>query len=94
MSVDAAEDAVERRTKMKVMAAPDYADESFHALKWALDKLFTSMATMDAATPEGSPQNVDVAYLVHVQPKFNLPTFIRLGPDRSDLCLSFQIISI
>ena len=51
--------------KGQVMVAPDYADESFYALKWALDKLFTSMATVDAATSDGSPQNVGVVYLVH-----------------------------
>ena len=32
----------------------------FYALKWAL-----SMATVDAATSDGSPQNVGVVYLVH-----------------------------
>ncbi|TKY53215.1 Universal stress protein A protein [Spatholobus suberectus] len=57
--------AEQRRMRMKVMVAIDESDGSFYALKWALDNLFTAMATVGAATPE----NEGMVFLIHVEPK-------------------------
>lgn len=59
--------AEERGIKMKVMVAIDESDGSFYALKWALDNLFTTMASVGAATPD----NEGMVYLVNVQPKLH-----------------------
>ncbi|KAK7278784.1 hypothetical protein RJT34_23820 [Clitoria ternatea] len=58
--------AEERRMRMKVMVAIDESDGSFYALKWALDNLITTMATVGEATPD----NEGMLFLLHVQPKF------------------------
>ncbi|XP_020209192.1 universal stress protein A-like protein isoform X2 [Cajanus cajan] len=57
--------AGERRMGMKVMVAVDESDGSFYALKWALDNLLTTMATVGDATPD----NEGMMFLVHVEPK-------------------------
>ncbi|QCE05324.1 uncharacterized protein LOC114192712 isoform X2 [Vigna unguiculata] len=55
----------QRRMRMKVMVGVDESDGSFYALKWAIDNLFTAMATVGEATEE----NEGMVILVHVEPK-------------------------
>ncbi|XP_059646528.1 universal stress protein A-like protein isoform X2 [Cornus florida] len=63
--------------KMKVMVAVDESDESFYALKWALDNLFRSAA---AAAPDQPPANQDDQItVVHVQQPFQ-PYIYPAGP--------------
>lgn len=57
---------VQSRMRMKVMVAIDESEGSFYALKWALDNLFTTMATVGEAS---SPENDGMVFLVHVEPK-------------------------
>ncbi|XP_014511359.1 uncharacterized protein LOC106770051 isoform X1 [Vigna radiata var. radiata] len=56
--------AEQRRMRMKVMVGVDESDGSFYALKWAIDNLFTAMATVGEATEE----NEGMVILVHVEP--------------------------
>ncbi|XP_047171580.1 universal stress protein YxiE-like [Vigna umbellata] len=55
----------QRRMRMKVMVGVDESDGSFYALKWAIDNLFTAMATVGEAAEE----NEGMVILVHVEPK-------------------------
>lgn len=55
--------AEQRRMRMKVMVGVDESDGSFYALKWAIDNLFTAMATVGEAT-----ENEGMVILVHVEP--------------------------
>ncbi|XP_027364286.1 uncharacterized protein LOC113871391 [Abrus precatorius] len=55
----------QRRMRMKVMVGIDESDGSFYALKWAIDNLFTTMATVGEATHE----NEGMVFLIHVEPK-------------------------
>ncbi|KAK7355060.1 hypothetical protein VNO80_14305 [Phaseolus coccineus] len=57
--------AEQRRMRMKVMVGVDESDGSLYALKWAIDNLFTAMATVGEATEE----NEGMVFLVHVEPK-------------------------
>jgi len=67
--------AEQRRMRMKVMVGVDESEGSFYALKWAIDNLFTAMATVGEATEE----NDGMVFLVHVEPKVH--TFLHpVGP--------------
>ncbi|ESW17742.1 hypothetical protein PHAVU_007G264400 [Phaseolus vulgaris] len=55
----------QRRMRMKVMVGVDESDGSLYALKWAIDNLFTAMATVGEATEE----NEGMVFLLHVEPK-------------------------
>jgi len=57
--------AEQRRMRMKVMVGVDESDGSLYALKWAIDNLFTAMATVGEATEE----NEGMVFLLHVEPK-------------------------
>ncbi|XP_061360741.1 universal stress protein A-like protein [Gastrolobium bilobum] len=65
----------ERRMKMKVMVAIDESDGSFYALKWALDNLFPTIATVGTATPD----NDGMVFLVHVESVFHTHVY-PVGP--------------
>lgn len=64
-----------QRKKMKVMVALDDSDSSFYALTWALDHLFVTSVGIGgaaaAAAAKAYPEEVDMAYLVHVQQPFH-----------------------
>ncbi|GKV35565.1 hypothetical protein SLEP1_g43816 [Rubroshorea leprosula] len=51
--------------KMRVMAAIDESDESFYALKWALDNLFSFISS--TALPETGEKSDGLLTVVHVQ---------------------------
>lgn len=56
------------KDEMKVVVGIDDSEDSFYGLKWALDNLFTNMATVGSATPEATLETVAMVFLVHVQP--------------------------
>ncbi|KAG8376859.1 hypothetical protein BUALT_Bualt09G0107700 [Buddleja alternifolia] len=75
------------KMKMKVLVAVDDSDESFYALRWALDNLFSSNNYLVSAGLEHHEelQESDTITLVHVQPVFQ-PFIYPAGPgDAKDM---------
>lgn len=91
VSAGTAEDGVERRMHMKVMVAIDDSDGSFYGLKWAIDYLFPTMATVGSATPEATLKSVGMVFLVHVQPKFHEHGY-PVGPTGTGIYISFSVL--
>lgn len=66
------EEEMMRKNKMKVMVALDDSEESFYALKWALDNLY---GITGAVTPGTSDHGAGMVTLVHVQQPFQQVVF-------------------
>ncbi|EOY09647.1 hypothetical protein QUC31_010406 [Theobroma cacao] len=57
---------------MRVMVGIDESDESFHALRWTLDKLFDGMSTRTAPPEEANQEEAaNLLTLLHVQKAFH-----------------------
>ncbi|KZV48995.1 hypothetical protein F511_09591 [Dorcoceras hygrometricum] len=78
-SAEGAEPAAEPE-KLNVLVGIDESDGSFYALRWALDHLFTNLATASGAEPPPNQLHSSLITLVNVQPLFQ-PFIYPAGPS-------------